>query len=41
MDWAALGHLHQTNPLSVGERPVNRDFCLDPVDPPVDPLVAV
>ncbi len=40
LDRAALGHLCQPNPLSVSERPMNRDVCLDPVDPTVDPLVA-
>ena len=41
MDRAALGHLGKTLPLSVGERPVNRDLYVDLVNPPVGPLVAV
>ena len=41
MDRAALGYLRKATSLSVGERPVNRDLRVDPVDPAVGLLVAV
>ena len=38
---AALGDLSETHPLGVSERSMNRNACLDLVNPTVAPVVAI